>query len=174
MKKWATAVMASQLVVSTFAWAHGPTPQKVDEKIVINAPIEVVWDKVSDFGNIAEWHPMVESATMLEERARELTLTGKEGTITESLDEKDDAKHYMGYRLLTENIEVFPVSYYGITIQLDDVDEGTEMRWEGRFYRADTGNFPPEEYNDEAAVAAMTAFATSGMQALKVELEAGQ
>jgi hypothetical protein len=171
MKVWAKALVASQILVSTFAFAHGPTPQKIDEKIVISAPVEDVWKKVSDFGSIADWHPMVESATSPEEGTRVLTLKDKEGTITESLDEKDDSKHYMGYRLLEENIEVMPVSYYGVSIQLDETDAGTEMTWEGRFYRADTGNFPPPEYSDEAAVKAMQDFATSGMEALKAELE---
>lgn len=171
MKIWASALMASQLLVSTFAFAHGPTPQKVDEKIVIAAPIEDVWEQVSDFALIGDWHPMVESVTIPEEGTRVLTLKDKEGTITESLDERDDSKHYMGYRLLKENIDVFPVSYYGISIQLNDTDAGTEMIWEGRFYRADTGNFPPEQYNDEAAVKAMQEFATTGMKGLKAELE---
>lgn len=170
MKLWATALMASQLFVTSLAFAHGPTPQKIDEKVVIAAPIDKVWAKVSDFNGIADWHPMVESVTSPEEGTRVLKLKGK-GEITDSLDEKDDAKHYLSYRLLEENIEAFPVSFYTVSIELSKANDGTEMSWKGRFYRADTGNFPPEQYNDESAVKAMEAFAKTGMASLKESLE---
>lgn len=171
MKKWATtALVASQLLLSNAVFAHGPTPQKIDEKVVISAPVEAVWDTVSDFDGIAEWHPSVASVATPEEGTRVLTLQDK-GTITESLDELDADRHYLGYRLLEEDIEVFPVSFYSVSIELKDTDAGTEMLWQGRFYRADTGNFPPEKYSDEAAVKAMTEFAQDGMQAIKTQLE---
>jgi hypothetical protein len=170
MKIWATALVASQLVISNMAMAHGPTPQKIDEKVVISAPIDAVWNKVSDFGSIAEWHPMVESIDVPEEGTRVLTLKDK-GNITESLDDMSAEAHTMSYRLYEEDIEVFPVSFYSVSIELAEGAEGTEMSWKGRFYRADTGNFPPEHYSDDAAVAAMTEFATTGMTSLKTQLE---
>lgn len=170
MKLWANAFMASQLLVTSLAFAHGPTPQKIDEKMMIAAPVETVWKKVSDFNGIADWHPMVESVSSPEEGTRVLKIKGK-GEITDSLDEKDDAKHFMSYRLLEENIEAFPVSFYTVSIELTEADKGTEMSWKGRFYRADTGNFPPEQYNDESAVKAMEAFAKTGMGSLKESLE---
>ena len=77
----------------------------------------------------------------------------------------------MSYRLLEENIEAFPVSFYTVSIELTEEGKGTEMSWKGRFYRADTGNFPPEQYNDESAVKAMEAFAKTGMGSLKESLE---
>jgi hypothetical protein len=170
MKIWATALVASQLVMSNIAFAHGPTPQKIDEKVVISAPIDAVWNKVSDFSTIAEWHPMVENVNVPEEGTRVLTLKDK-GNITESLDDMDVDAHTMSYRLYEEDIEVFPVSFYSVSIELVEAAEGTEMIWKGRFYRADTGNFPPEHYSDDAAVAAMTEFANSGMTSLKSQLE---
>jgi mxaD protein len=48
---------------------------------------------------------------------------------------------------------------------------GSEVEWDGRFYRADTGNFPAENQNDEAAIAAMTKFFHDGLQGLKAKLE---
>ena len=44
--------------------------------------------------------------------------------------------------------------------------------WIGRFYRADTSNFPPEDKNDEAAIAAMTEFFQEGLKGLKAKAEA--
>jgi hypothetical protein len=170
MNIWATALVASQLVISNSAMAHGPTPQKIDEKVVISAPVDSVWNKVSDFGSIAEWHPMVDNVEVPEEGTRVLTLKDK-GNITESLDDMNADAHTMSYRLYEEDIEVFPVSFYSVSIELVEGAEGTEMSWKGRFYRADTGNFPAEYYSDDAAVAAMTEFATSGMTSLKSQLE---
>lgn len=170
MKIWATALVASQLVMSNIVMAHGPTPQKIDEKVVISAPVDAVWNKVSNFGSIAEWHPMVENVDVPEEGTRVLTLKDK-GKITESLDDMNVEAHTLSYRLYEEDIEVFPVSFYSVSIELAESAEGTEMSWKGRFYRADTGNFPPEHYSDDAAVAAMTEFATTGMTSLKSQLE---
>lgn len=170
MKQWATLLLTGQLLLPALAVAHGPTPQKIDEKVVISAPIDKVWDVVSDFGAIADWHPMVTAVSQPDPETRVLTLQDK-GNITESLDELNAEEHSMGYRLYEEDITVFPVSFYSIAIELDEVESGTEMSWKGRFYRADTGNFPPEEYNDEAAVEAMKSFATTGMSSLKQKLE---
>ena len=40
-----------------------------------------------------------------------------------------------------------------------------------RFYRADTGNEPPPEKSDEAAIAAMTKFFHDGLAGLKQKAE---
>lgn len=170
MKQWATLIVAGQFLLPGLAAAHGPTPQKIDEKVVISAPIEAVWEIVSDFSAIADWHPMVAAVSQPDPDTRVLTLKDK-GNITESLDDMNEEEHTMSYRLYEEDITVFPVSFYSVAIELDEVEAGTEMSWKGRFYRADTGNFPPEQYNDEAAVAAMTTFASTGMASLKQKLE---
>lgn len=170
MKQWASLLLAGQFLLPNLAVAHGPTPQKIDEKVVIAAPIDEVWQQVSHFAAIADWHPMVEKVEVPEEGTRVLTLKDK-GNITESLDDMNVDEHSMSYRLYEEDITVFPVSFYSVSIELDTVETGTEMSWKGRFYRADTGNFPPEHYNDAAAVAAMTEFANTGMSALKQQLE---
>ena len=45
------------------------------------------------------------------------------------------------------------------------------MEWLGRFYRADTGNYPPDDLNDEAAMNAMKMFFKMGLAALKQKVE---
>jgi hypothetical protein len=170
MKYWASLLLAGQFLLPNLAVAHGPTPQKIDEQIVIAAPVDAVWQQVSEFGAIADWHPLVEKVELPEQGTRVLTLKGK-GNITESLDDMNADEHTMSYRLYEEDITVFPVSFYSVSIELEQVEAGTEMSWKGRFYRADTGNFPPEHYSDDAAVAAMSEFASTGMKALKQQLE---
>jgi carbon monoxide dehydrogenase subunit G len=171
MKLSAMALTLSQAVLLPVAVAHGPTPQKIDESIVISAPVEAVWEQVADFSKMADWHPMVSTVTMTDDTTRVIEIKDK-GKLTESLDELDADNHYMSYRLYEEDITVFPTSFYTVTIEIKPSDAGANMNWSGRFYRADTGNFPPAEYSDEAAVKAMKEFATSGMASLKTLVEA--
>jgi hypothetical protein len=158
------------VLINSSVWAHGPTPQRVDEHIVIDAEVATVWQQVNAFDQLDKWHPAVESITMQDETTRIVKLKSG-GEITESLDESDPERHYLGYRLLTENIEAMPVSFYTIGIEVEPSDNGSKVSWSGRFYRADTGNFPPENLNDEAAVKAMTDYAKSGLEGLKSTLE---
>lgn len=158
------------VLLSSSVFAHGPTPQRVDEQINIDADVANVWKKVNAFDQLDKWHPAVESITMQDETTRIVSLKSG-GDITESLDESDAERHYIGYRLLTENIEAIPVSFYTIGIEVEAAETGSKVSWSGRFYRADTGNFPPENLNDEAAVKAMTEYAKSGLKGLKDSLE---
>lgn len=152
---------------SGLAHAHGPTPQKVDESITIASPAKKVWEIISQFDGIGDWHPQVTTAESTDETTRTITLDNGE-QVTESLDDKNSDQFLISYRLLQENFEAIPVSFYTITIQAhDEGDNKTTVSWSGRFYRADTGNFPPENLNDEAAVKAMTAFANAGLQGIK-------
>lgn len=167
------AMLAIFLSAIVSVQAHGPTPQKIDEQLRIDAPVEAVWAKVGDFSALASWHPQIEQLEMLDDTTRKITLADR-GDLVESLDERDAGRHYLAYRLLEEDVSVFPVSYYSISIALTETGEATELHWQGRFYRADTGNFPPDHLNDAAAVNAMTEFARSGMAALKAQLEAGR
>ena len=153
------------------AGAHGPTPQKIEERVKINATQEAVWAVLEDFQAIAEWHPLIASAegeggqTGAE---RTLRIQGREGVIIESLDEYEPDDYFLAYRLLQEDINVIPVSFYTMKIELSAADDGvTEVIWSARFYRADTGNYPPPEFSDEAAVKALEDFARQGLAALK-------
>ena len=57
-------------------------------------------------------------------------------------------------------------------IEADGKDK-TTLRWIGRFYRADTSNFPKEGQTDEAAVKAMSAYVKAGLDGLKARIEGG-
>lgn len=155
--------------------AHGPTPKKVEETVTVAADAARVWAVVADFGALAAWHPMVASsdASNGNQSGSERTVTLKSGgTITDSLDSYDAGAMSYAYRLLKENVEVFPVSFYSAEISVAPAGDGTaRVTWIGRFYRGDTGNFPPEGLDDEAAIAAMTGFFQSGLAGLKQRAE---
>jgi len=77
------------------------------------------------------------------------------------------------YRLGTPDIEAFPVSFYSSTLAVKPgADGGSEVTWDARLYRADTGNFPSEAQNDKAAIDAVTQFFQAGLKTLKAQVEA--
>jgi mxaD protein len=158
------------VLMSLQAAAHGPTPQNAEESIRIDAPVERVWSVVSDFPKLAEWHPLVAACTG-NDRERTVTLRVG-GNLVESLDERKDAEHTYSYRLLQENIQAIPVSFYAATITVKAAGgDASEVAWKGNFYRADTTNDPPDNLNDAAAVAAMKHFFSDGLKGLKGRVE---
>jgi len=164
------AFISLGLMMSSLAFAHGPTPQKVDEDIIVNADVMKVWNMVKTFDSLAKWHPSVKSIVMTDPDTRVVTLKSG-GDMTDSLDEVNKEELYISYRLLEENVTAFPVSFYTINIQVIPEGSNSKVTWSGRFYRGDTGNFPAENLNDEAAVGAMTNYAKSGLQGLKSMVE---
>jgi len=165
----ALAFISLSIMISASAFAHGPTPQKVDEEIKINADVDTVWQVVKSFDTF-NWHPSVKSIVMTDPDTRVVTLKSG-GEMTDSLDEVNADEHYLSYRLLEENIEAFPVSFYTITIQVLPDGKTSKVTWSGRFYRADTGNFPAENLNDETAVKAMVEYANAGLKGLAATVE---
>jgi mxaD protein len=164
--------LALSFVAAAPGFAHGPTPQKAEEKITIAAPPEKVWAALKEFGDVS-WNPAITKAeaTGGNEPGASRTITLKTGDLVEGLDEYNDKDMSYGYRLSTENVEAFPVSFYSATIAVTPAGDGSEVTWIGRFYRADTSNFPPENLNDEAAVKAMTEFMQEGLRGLKAKVE---
>lgn len=156
--------------------AHGPTPQKGLESITINAPVDAVWEVIKQFDAIASWHPDVKASSGDGKNAsdgiRTITLQNGE-QLVESLDYYSDKDHEYNYRLKTENVTAFPVSSYTTNLQVEAGDEAktSVVTFKSRFYRGDTGNAPPENLNDAAAVKAMEAFFKNGLAGLKQKLE---
>jgi len=169
-------ILPSILLFSFAALAHGPTPQKGLESITINAPVDKVWDMVKEFGAIADWHPDVKESSGDGKHAsggiRTLTLHNG-GQLVEELDFYSDKDHEYSYRLKKENVEAFPTSSYSMEIQVKPGKaEGTSVvTLKSRFYRGDTGNTPPENLSDAAAVKAVTAFLKNGLDGLKAKAE---
>lgn len=158
------------------ASAHGPTPQKVEESITIAAPPDVVWAAVKDFDGFAKWNPLVESSVGRggNEAGGERDVVLKSGgQLTDSLDEYLEDEMSYSYRLATPDIEAFPVSFYSSTLAVrPEADGGSQVTWDARLYRADTGNFPSETQNDQAAIDAVTKFFQEALKSLKEQVEA--
>lgn len=156
--------------------AHGPTPQKANESIVINATVDAVWNAVKQFDGIADWHPDVKASSgdgnNASDGSRTITLKN-DGQLVESLDYYSDKDHEYNYRLKVENVTAFPVSSYTTNLKVTAGDDTNRsiVSLKSRFYRGDTGNTPPDNLNDAAAVTAMKTFFSHGLAGLKQKLE---
>lgn len=159
-------------LLPTTGQAHGPTRQKVVEKVVIDAPPSVVWAKIGNFDALKNWHPAVAESPAdkgnAEGSVRQLTLKGG-GTMTETLESYDGAKMKYSYR--AKDGGALPVSNYTSTLSVSADGSGSVVEWRGAFYRAYQNNDPPPDQNDDAAVKAITGVYTSGLANLKKLVE---
>jgi len=167
-------ILISLIIASAETLAHGPTRQKVVEKIIIQAPIEKVWHAVRDFQNMS-WHPAVASSTGEGGSAvgatRTLTLK-KGGSITENLEKYLPSEYKYFYRIVEVSTAVLPINNYSAWFMLKQTAEGnTEVIWKGAFYRGYMNNNPPADLNDKAAIAAVRGLYISGLNQLKKLLE---
>jgi mxaD protein len=166
--KYFSALFALLTLSSGQLYAHGPSPQRLEESIKLAAEPAAVWALIGDFHQLAQWHPLVESSggegSNDTGATRELKLAG--GKLVERLDRhKDQAMRY-GYRVLHENAQALPVSFYSATLSVRAAGEGSEVLWRGMFYRADTSNYPSEGMNDEAGRKALSDFFRAGLDNL--------
>ena len=187
MKKILSFALAAMMAIPMMASAHGPSRQKVEEKIMINASPEKVWKMVSDFAGLHNWLPAVASTKMDGDKKRILTI-GEEGgpTITEELKKLDDEKMMIRYKIVdmsvlrseehlgkSYDVPTLPVHNYMATITVKAVDGGSEVTWQGKFYRVFPLNYEktepryPKGLGDEDGVLAVTTVFKSGLENLK-------
>lgn len=134
---------------------------------------KALWEKVGGWCAIAEWHPAVDKCEESKEGDDTFrTLTLKDGgKIEESVTKYDAAGKSISYKIDNVDVKVLPVNNYAATITVKDAGGKSEVEWKGAFYRGFMNNDPPPELTDEAAVKAVTAVYTSGLQALKAKAE---
>lgn len=144
-------------------FAHGPTPQKADESIAIQAPVEKVWAIIKQFDGLDKWHPDVKNSTGEGKNesgsVRTITLNNDE-QFSEELDFYSEQDHLYKYRLKKDNTVALPISSHTTSIQIKQGENANTsvVSIKSRFYRGDTGNTPSNALNDDAAVKAMTTF----------------
>lgn len=179
MKSLTLALGLAVALTPMLAQAHGPTRQKVTITQEIAVAPEKVWERVSDFQDMS-WHPAVHSSTGENgneiDATRVLTLGAEDGpTISEVLYKYKPEKRSYSYRITAVEVDVLPVTNYSSHLTVKDgKDGGSLVEWKGAFYRGYPNNDPPENLNDEAAIAAVTGVYTAGLEALAAELEANQ
>lgn len=170
--RMSVALLAAVIAVPAFA--HGPTPRKTDESVLIEAAPEDVWKKIVDRPcAIADWHPEITACDELEPRKLSLTLANG-GKIIHEIDEIADDKRVLSYRLGGDvDISAMPVSSLNGKIKVEQEGDGARVNWMARYYRAFTGNEPPEGQDDETAKRAVDAFAKAGLGGLQETMRGG-
>ncbi|MBF5038640.1 SRPBCC family protein [Methylophilus sp. 13] len=163
--KWSLCGM--MMLLSVQAWAHGPTPQKTDESIQVNASADAVWKRVSSPCSLAQWHPQVTACEPVNDTQQKLTLkNGKQ--LLQEIDEVSAADMTVSYRLSGDiDLEALPVSSLNGKIKVAADGSNAKVSWTARYYRAFTGNEPPAGQDDESAKNAVDAFVKAGLQGLK-------
>lgn len=161
---------------SVFAAHHDePAPAlSVEEKMTMNAPVDVVWNTIKDFDNVSFWHPAIVKTDLIGGKnnvpgaIRLLTLYDG-GRITETLLSYDASKKTYSYAI---NDGVVPVSQYYATIQATAIDATTsEVVWKSSFKRRDLSATPAEGQDDATAVNVITSVFQGGLIHLKKIVE---
>ena len=166
------AAIALSAGIAVDSYAHGPTRQRVIEKITIDAPADAVWAKIKNFDALKDWHPAVAESPAdkgnTEGSVRTLKLKGG-GSLVETLEGYNDAQKKYNYR--AKDGGALPVTNYTSTIQVAPDGNKSTVEWRGAFYRGYPNNNPPPDQNDEAAVKAVTGVYKAGLENLKKIVE---
>jgi len=188
MKKISLFISLALFFFSAVATAHGPVRGKMTATLLIDAPAEKVWDVISSYGDMS-WHPAMASSTADNgnEKGSVRVLTLKSGgTITEELKAYKADKMSYKYKITDmstvktiqhsgkdENIPVLPVENYQATLTVKAKGRKSVVTWVATYYRGYVNNNPPEELNEAAADAAVTAVLTEGLVDLAQNFDTG-
>lgn len=157
------------LLLSTIAMpvlAHGPTPQKTDETVILKVTPELAWKQLSEPCAIKNWHPDVAGCTSSDQKKRTLTL--KNGSkLDEEVDEILPAEMSISYRIAGEvDVKALPISSLNGRIKVKAEGADASVSWLARYYRADTTNEPPVGMDDESAKKSVNAYIKAGLVGL--------
>jgi len=188
MKKISLFISLVLFFFSAVATAHGPVRGKLTLTLLIDAPADKVWDKISDYGDMS-WLPAIASTSAdngnNKGSVRVLTLKSG-GTITEELKAYKADKMSYKYKITDmstvktiqhagqdEDVPVLPVENYQATITVKEKGRKSVVTWVATYYRGYVNNNPPEELNEAAADAAVTAVLTEGLVDLAQNFDTG-
>lgn len=162
------------LLIPAMALAHGPSRQKLEKSIEINAPADKVWAVISDYCSIKDWSPEVSgcenSAGNEPDAIRTITLENGQA-LEEKLAKYDAEKKMYMYYMVKPNPDAFPVNTHSLMISVVDNGGSSTVQFRGAFYRSFPGPNPPPELTDEAAAAALGAFYEKGLAGIKAAAE---
>lgn len=156
------------LLLSTTLEAHGPSRQKVSEKIQINAETKNVWEIVKNFKDF-KWNKEIVScsgneSTVGSERLIEFSNGSK---VKQKLEKLDDDKMMIGWRIIETDNKMLPVNSYAAKVFVKKNNDKTIINYKAGFYRGFMGNDPPEELNDENSKKKVQEFIKKSLEGLK-------
>ena len=124
---------------------HGPSRQKVNEKIEINANPEKVWEIVKNFMQV-DWNSSIKMVVAENnEVGAERKLEFDEGKfVKQKLEKLDESKKIISWRIVETSNEIMPVNSYAAKIFVKESENGkTIVNYKAGFYRGFMGNDPP-------------------------------
>ncbi len=134
------------------------------KSVELKAAADRVWAVIGQFGDIAQWHPVIDAGRVEEvdgKRRRLLAVTGG-GTLIEQLDAVDDGAMSYSYSLIDGPL---PVEDYHSTIAVMPVDEShCRVTWTGRFR-------PKPGTTESQAIQVIESIYTTGFDALRKQFE---
>lgn len=134
MRQLPSYLVAALLSVSVSAFAAEPL--FVVKSVELNQPADVVWKKVSDFGDLGAWHPAVAKTDIVAGKNNSVgakrVLTLKDGgKVNETLTAYNPKQKSYAYKI-TDG--VLPVNEYASTVSVHSNGEGKSVVvWESHF-----------------------------------------
>jgi aromatase len=146
---------------------------KVDNAVVIDAPLDVVWEKMNDLENWPNIFSEYASVEVLEREGNTVKFR-----LTTHPDPEYDGKVWSwvsertvdpdNYTTKSHRIETGPFEYMNIEWFFEPADGGTKMRWVQEFSMK-----PEAPANDEQAEEYLNKNTAEQMKVIKERLEAG-
>ena len=150
-------------------YGHGPSRQKVNEKIEINANSEKVWEIVKNFMKY-DWNSSIQKVIAENNEVgaeRKLEFDGGK-YVKQKLEKLDEAKKLISWRIVETSNEIMPVNSYAAKIFVKESENGkTLVNYKAGFYRGFMGNDPPELLNDENSKKKVAIFIKNSLKGLK-------
>ena len=147
-----------------FAFASGALAAEVSKDVEVKGTPAQVWEKIGGWCSISNWHPAVATCeTSKEGDAAVRHLTTKDGAKITEKQTAADATSY-GYTMTDTPL---PVSNYNATMGVAPSDDGknTKITW--------TATFDPKGVSEDDAKKPVEGIFESGLQAIKLAMEAG-
>ncbi len=164
MTKILLTLAACLALVSGPALAHWPVRLKTEQSVTLDTPVDEVWSVIGNFDDMS-WFPGVVSidATGTGKGATRVRTMEDGQTMHEELLKRQPEKYAISTLFLDTNLDMVKATNYASHITLKDADGKTLLTWKGAFYRGFPQNEPPEDLNDDAAVASVEALHQTGI-----------
>jgi Polyketide cyclase / dehydrase and lipid transport len=149
------------LLLATSLAALPAEALQVRQSVEVAAPPEKVWQMISGFCAIADWHPVVGQCAQSEQGGVAMrTLTTKDGgvLVEKRVQYSDEGMSYT-YEIVESPL---PVAHYVSTLAVMDSAAGSTITWSGEFAAKDAP--------DQQAIDVVSGIYQAGLAALKDRL----
>ena len=173
--RYFSLVFVFVLFVNQNIHAHGPSRQKVVQKIELNASPEEVWKIISDFTKFNFNKDVISVSSSGKEigSKRELIFSDKK-KISHSLEKFDETKRKITWRIIETDNDILPVNSYSAMLMVTEkkgVKNKSVLMYKAAFYRGFMGNDPPENLNDENSKKKVISFVKKNISGIKSIVE---